>query len=78
MSKPFPQGESYEDVTRRVDAWLREAERVHRGATLVVIGHRATFYALEHLLNGRPLTDVVAAPWAWQAGWVYSILTIDD
>jgi broad specificity phosphatase PhoE len=71
VSKPFPEGESYQDVTRRVDAWLREAERMHRGATLLVVGHRATFYALEHLLNGRPLTDVVASPWAWQPGWVY-------
>jgi broad specificity phosphatase PhoE len=71
VSKPFPEGESYEDVTRRVDAWLREAERMHRGATLLVVGHRATFYSLEHLLNGRPLMDVVVAPWAWQPGWVY-------
>jgi broad specificity phosphatase PhoE len=70
---PFPDGESYEGVTRRVEAWLRRAARAHHGATLLVVGHRATFYALEHLLNGRPLEEVMAAPWVWQPGWLYSL-----
>jgi hypothetical protein len=54
-----------------VEPWLREAQAAHAGATILVIGHRATFYAFEHLLRGVPLRDAVTAPWTWQPGWVY-------
>lgn len=69
---PFPGGESYADVTRRVASFLDEAWRAHAGETLLLVGHRATYFALEHLLNGRPLREVIAVPWQWQPGWVYS------
>jgi hypothetical protein len=38
-----------------------------------VIGHRATFYALEHLLNRVTLHDAVTSPWTWQPGWTYRL-----
>lgn len=34
-------------------------------------GHRATQYALEHLINKVPLQEAVLAPWQWQRGWFY-------
>ena len=40
----------------------------------MVIGHRATQYALEHWITGLPLEQVIPAPWKWQPGWTY-ILT---
>jgi broad specificity phosphatase PhoE len=70
---PFPNGESYEAVTRRVHAWLTEAAERHGGQSVLVIGHRATFYALEHLCSAVPLVDVIAAPWQWQPGWRYQM-----
>jgi broad specificity phosphatase PhoE len=69
----FPGGESYTDVVARVQAWLDEAGARHPDGTALVIGHRATWYALEHLLNGRPLAEVIAAPWRWQPGWPYGV-----
>jgi hypothetical protein len=66
---PFPDGESYEEVAARVSALLDEAAPAYGDSTLLVIGHRATFYALEHLLKGVPMRDVVTAPWVWQSGW---------
>jgi broad specificity phosphatase PhoE len=70
LAVPFPGGESYADAVERVERLLVEiAERDH--PMLLIIGHRATFYALEHLLRGRPLAEVVAAPWCWKAGWCY-------
>jgi broad specificity phosphatase PhoE len=69
----FPRGESYADVTRRVGAWLEEVRTRHGSGTLLVIGHRATFYALEHLFRGRSLEDAVAARWQWQPGWRYQL-----
>ena len=69
---PFPEGESYGDVVVRVQVWLRGALEVYGGRTVLVIGHRATWYALEHLLAGRSLAEVVGAPWRWQPGWRYT------
>ena len=72
---PFPNGESYQQVVDRVSAWLDEAVRQPEveASTVLVIGHRATFYAFEHLLNHVPLRNAVTSPWAWQPGWTYRV-----
>jgi broad specificity phosphatase PhoE len=70
---PFPNGESYQQVVERVSGWLGEVGQQFEGCTLLIIGHRATFYALEHLLNGVPLSEAVTSPWAWQPGWTYHL-----
>lgn len=71
VTEPFPGGESYEQVVSRVAAWLEETESTFRGETVLVVGHRATFYALEHLFHDIPLRQVVSAPYQWQAGRTY-------
>jgi 2,3-bisphosphoglycerate-dependent phosphoglycerate mutase len=71
VSTPFPNGESYEHVAVRVSSWLTDVTTTFAGRTVLVIGHRATFYALEHLIRGIPLYEVVTAPWSWQPGWTY-------
>jgi broad specificity phosphatase PhoE len=73
IDTPFPGGESLTDVVARMDDWLRETRPAHAGATILVIGHRASFYAFEHLLRGIPLRDAVTAPWVWQPGWKYAV-----
>jgi broad specificity phosphatase PhoE len=70
---PFPEGESYQQVAERVSSWLTETAARFEGKTVLVIGHRATFYALEHLVRGIPLTHAVVAAWAWQPGWSYCL-----
>ena len=71
VATPFPNGESYEQVVRRVSAWLSESATTFADRTVLVIGHRATFFALEHLIRHVPLSEAVSAPWRWQPGWVY-------
>jgi broad specificity phosphatase PhoE len=68
---PFPNGESYQQVVDRVSGWLGEALQYSDAGTVLVIGHRATHYALEHLLNGVTLHEAVTSPWTWQPGWTY-------
>jgi broad specificity phosphatase PhoE len=68
---PFPGGESYEQTVRRVAACLEEIADTQDGRTVLIIGHRATLYALRHLLDGEPLEQVIAAPWRWQPGWQF-------
>lgn len=71
LVEPFPNGESYQQVVERVGGWLAESTRYFDAGTVLVIGHRATHYALEHLLNGVTLHDAVTSPWTWRPGWTY-------
>jgi broad specificity phosphatase PhoE len=73
LTTPFPDGESYEQAVARVREWLTETSRTARAQPIVVIGHRVTFYAFEHLLKGIPLRDVISTPWQWQPGWHYHL-----
>lgn len=41
------------------------------GARVLVIGHTATRWALEHYLNGAALGDLVAAEFVWREGWEF-------
>jgi 2,3-bisphosphoglycerate-dependent phosphoglycerate mutase len=38
---------------------------------VLVIGHVATRWGLDHVVNGTPLTALCAADFAWQEGWEY-------
>jgi broad specificity phosphatase PhoE len=71
IEEPYPDGESYRQVVARVRAFLDELGRTHDGERVVVIGHAATRWALDHLLAGAPLEDLVAAPFGWREGWLY-------
>jgi len=73
LTAPFPDGESYEQVVQRVASWLEQVVRAYAGQTVLVIGHRATFHALEHLINGVPLREAIGSPWQWQPGWMYRV-----
>jgi glycopeptide antibiotics resistance protein len=42
----------------------------------MVIGHRATQYGLEHLINHIPLETIISASWKWQPGWIYNLNNI--
>ncbi|MBI4312156.1 MAG: histidine phosphatase family protein [Chloroflexi bacterium] len=70
---PFPGGESYRDVVGRVQEFLHDLSRGWDGKSVVVIGHSATRWALDHLLTGAPLEDLVVAPFGWREGWRYSL-----
>jgi hypothetical protein len=38
-----------------------------------VIGHVATRWGLDHLINGVPLDELTVADFAWQGGWDYEL-----
>jgi broad specificity phosphatase PhoE len=73
IDEPFPGGESYRDVVERVRAFLDDLRGTMDGTRILVIGHAATRWALDHLVNGASLEDLVVAPFDWQEGWLYVV-----
>ncbi|MCI0439995.1 MAG: histidine phosphatase family protein [Chloroflexi bacterium] len=60
ISKPFPNGESLKQAVARMKSFLDELSRTFDGETALVVGHLATYYGLEHHLNGVPLAELLA------------------
>lgn len=73
VSEPFPNGESYEDSNKRMKEFLRDLLKNYNGKRVIIIGHRATQYALECFINGKTFPEAVTAPWQWQPGWIYKL-----
>lgn len=75
IAEPFPNGESYTQTTARMKEFLKELLKdygdVEGGAKIMIIGHRATQYALDNLINKEPLKAAITKPWKWQPGWTY-------
>ena len=69
---PFPGGESYRDVVERTRGFLADLTR-QDAARVLVIAHSANRWAIQHLLEGTPLDQLVTAPFAWQEGWLYRL-----
>ncbi|HLJ67239.1 MAG TPA: histidine phosphatase family protein [Chloroflexota bacterium] len=68
---PFPDGESYRQVVARTGAFLRDLAASWGGRRVLIVGHSANRWALDHLLHGVPLEDLVDAPFGWREGWEY-------
>ena len=71
IHEPFPNGENYEQASERMRSFLQELLRDYDGKRVMIVGHRATQYGLEHWIKGRSLKEVISAPWKWQPGWSY-------
>ena len=72
--EPYPGGESYYQVVWRVQSFLSDLSPRFENEQVVVIGHSATQWALEHLLEGAPLAELVEGSFRWQPGWVYRLV----
>ena len=70
---PFPGGQSYRDVVEQTRALLADLRARHDGQTVILIGHSANLWALQHLLAGTPLEELVDAPFEWQEGWRFRL-----
>ncbi len=75
VEEPFRGGESYRQVVDRVREFLNDLFPTFDGARIVIIGHSATRWALDHMLRGVALEDLVDVPFQWQEGWLYILPT---
>ncbi len=71
INEPFPNGESYLQTTERMKSFLEDLLKNYDGKRVMIIGHRATQYGLDHLINGVPVEELVASKFKWQPGWTY-------
>jgi broad specificity phosphatase PhoE len=72
VDEPWPGGESWRQAVARVSSFLDEV----RGQRVLVIGHVATRWALDHRVYGRSLDELAAAEFDWRPGWEYELDTV--
>jgi len=73
IDTPFPGGQSYRDVVAQTGEFLRDLSAGWDGKRVLLIAHSANRWALQHLLEGARLEDLVSAPFEWQEGWRYTV-----
>jgi broad specificity phosphatase PhoE len=72
VDEPWPGGESWRQAVARVSSFLDEV----RGQRVLVIGHVATRWALDHRVYGRSLDELAAAEFDGRPGWEYELDTV--
>lgn len=73
IATPFPGGQSYQQIVAETRAFLADLATAWDGRTVLIVAHSANRWALDHLLNGIALEDLVDAPFDWQEGWRYTL-----
>ncbi len=75
--QPFPSGESYLDVEKRITEFLNYVYDHYLGKHIAIVAHQAPQLALEVVLNGKSWEQAIKEDWrlkkAWQPGWEYVI-----
>ena len=77
IEKPFPEGESYEDVKARIADFLEFLKQNYDGKSVAIVGHKAPQLALDVLLKDKTWKQALAEDWrktkAWRPGWEYEV-----
>lgn len=73
VDRPFPGGQSYTDVVDQTRDFLADLAAEYDGGQVLLVAHSANRWALQCLLGGASLEDLVDAPFAWQTGWEYEL-----
>lgn len=65
ITEPFPNGESYKQSSKRIKSYLNDLMNKYDGKRIMIIGHRATRFGLEYLINGVSLETLTTTPFKW-------------
>jgi alpha-ribazole phosphatase/probable phosphoglycerate mutase len=71
LDAPYPGGESWRLAVARMGRFLDDLPLRWDGCRVLVIGHVATRWAFDHLIDGVPLEGLIEAGFGWQEGWEY-------
>lgn len=77
ITEPFPDGESYHDVERRMRELLIDVAKQYDGKKVAFMAHQAPQLALEVVCNGKTWQEAIETDWRragkWQPGWEYEL-----
>ena len=77
IAKPCPNGESLEDVEKRIREFIEVLKQNYSGKTIGIVAHRAPQLALEVITKGITWEEAINNDWRktgdWQPGWDYII-----
>ena len=77
IDKPFPEGESYEDVKKRMADFLEFLKQNYDGKSIAIVASKAPQLALDVLLKGKTWKQALAEDWrkthSWKPGWEYTL-----
>ena len=75
ITKRFPDGESYEDVKKRISDFLDFLKKNYDGKSVAIVAHKAPQLVLDVLLKNKTWEQAFTDDWrkrkAWQPGWEY-------
>ena len=74
IDQPFPDGESHRQAVRRTVGLFGDLSSRWDHQRIMLIGHLATYRALENVTTGVSLEDIVATDFSWRPeGWEYRL-----
>jgi broad specificity phosphatase PhoE len=77
ITKPFPNGESYEDVKARMADFVAFLKKNYDGKHIAIVAHKAPQISLDVLLKDKTWKQALAKDWrktkAWRPGWEYEV-----
>ncbi len=73
LDRPYPGGESWRQAVARVGRFLGDLPLRWDEQRILVIGHVATRWGLDHFLGGIALEELVERDFAWREGWEYRV-----
>ena len=77
ISAPFPNGESLQDVEKRVKNFCNYLLENYDGKTVALVAHKAPQLALEVITKGISWEEAIEKDWrktkSWQPGWEYIV-----
>jgi broad specificity phosphatase PhoE len=77
VETPFPNGESYNDVEKRIADFLNYIKTNFPNKNIAIVAHQAPQLALDVLIKGKNWKQAIDEDWrktkTWQPGWKYNI-----
>lgn len=73
LDRSYPGGESWRQAVARVGRFLGDLPLRWDGKRVLVIGHVATRWGLDHFIDRVPLEELADQDFAWQEGWEYRL-----
>ena len=73
LEHAYPGGESWRQATQRVGRFLDDLHIRWTSRRIIVIGHMATRWGLEHYVNGVSLDELASERFVWRTGWEYTL-----